>query len=219
MEDQEEPVTSQDSVEVVLCEKASIDDVIIGMLQSFRSGTFARVPSAARRAWIVKKLDIILLVRRPSNSYSLDTGTAQTQVHVDTPSYNQPQWTDVRSEWARKPESSSSTTSKTNNYTSNLNGSTPLLKDPVEFAHPRFYNAPASNGDDEDATQVCWALDHTNETPQTRTSTSRLLLGCGGSGPRQNGRLNPRFVGSRTNPVDLHAGGSWETEILEARKS
>jgi hypothetical protein len=34
MEDREEPVTSQNSVEVVLCKKASIDDVIIGMLQS-----------------------------------------------------------------------------------------------------------------------------------------------------------------------------------------
>lgn len=68
------------------------------------------------------------------------------------------------------------------NYTSNLNGSTPLLKDPVEFAHLRFYNALASNGDEGDATQVCWVLDQANETPQTRTSQESQAQRTLGSG-------------------------------------
>ncbi|CAF3551107.1 unnamed protein product [Fusarium graminearum] len=126
------------------------------------------------------------------------------------------------------------------NYTSNLNGSTPLLKDPVEFAHLRFYNALASNGDEGDATQVCWVLDQANETPQTRTSTSRESgsahsgFWAGGSGPKlvdlslkkAKRKIEPKgelsLVRWTTNPVNLHAGGKlgvWETEIREARNS
>ncbi|CAF3588072.1 unnamed protein product [Fusarium graminearum] len=88
MEDREGPVTSQSSVEVVLREKASIDDVIIGMLH------FTKVKNICSRAICSQACvdrqkprhsfarDNDALTR--SNSYSPDRGTGTAQAQTGT---------------------------------------------------------------------------------------------------------------------------------------